>query len=242
MDRAPVAMRGIQSAARNGAHSYLSTVHCAFERPLSIMRLFGIAFSRMGLGPCPLHEALKRMIRTSNLFRSRAANSRTLIGNGVANGFTLMELLIVMAIIAILSLLAMASVVTYIKRANGISAVNSVQKIVQAEMLFSSSYPAIGYACTLQALGGEPASGPPSAQAAQLLPSDLAAGFKSGYAFTIACTDKVTVNGVDRSNGFTVSAVPQTVGKTGDRSYCSDESGQVKFDPAGGTNCVQSLQ
>jgi type IV pilus assembly protein PilA len=178
------------------------------------------------------------MIRTSFLSRRRTAISRTM----VANGFTLMELLIVMAIIAILSLLAMASVVTYIKRANGISAVNSVQKIVQAEMLYSSSYPATGYACTLQALGGEPNSGPPSAQAAQLLPSDLAAGFKSGYAFTIACTDKVTVNGVDRSNGFTVSAVPQTVGKTGDRSYCSDESGQVKFDPAGGANCVQSLQ
>ncbi|MGA2569066.1 MAG: prepilin-type N-terminal cleavage/methylation domain-containing protein [Terracidiphilus sp.] len=160
----------------------------------------------------------------------------------VANGFTLMELLIVMAIIAILSLLAIASIGVYTKRANGLSAVNSLQKIVQAQMLYSESYPANGYACSLGALGGDPHSGPPSVASAQLLPADLASGFKQGYEFTLKCSDNVTANGIDRYNSFTVIARPQTVGKTGDRSYCTDETGQLKFDPAGGTDCTQLLQ
>jgi type IV pilus assembly protein PilA len=41
---------------------------------------------------------------------------------------------------------------------------------------------------------------------------------------------------------YTVTAVPQTVGHTGDRGYCSDENDIIKFDPAGATNCTQSIQ
>ncbi|MEI9969367.1 MAG: hypothetical protein WDM87_12365 [Terracidiphilus sp.] len=52
-----------------------------------------------------------------------------------------MELLIVMAIIAILSLLAIASISVYTKKANALSAVNSLQKIVQAQMMYEESYP-----------------------------------------------------------------------------------------------------
>jgi type IV pilus assembly protein PilA len=42
--------------------------------------------------------------------------------------------------------------------------------------------------------------------------------------------------------GYQITAVPQTLGKTGDRSFCSDESGNIKYDPTGGTNCTQNLQ
>ena len=157
------------------------------------------------------------------------------------NGFTLMELLIVMAIIAILSLLAIASISVYTKRANALSAVNSLQKIVQAQMMYAESYPANGYACSLEALGGDPHSGPRTPTSAQLLPSDLASGFKQGYEFNLACSDKVTANNVDRFNSFTVTAKPQSVGKTGDRGYCDDETDQIKFDPTGGVNCTQIL-
>jgi type IV pilus assembly protein PilA len=157
------------------------------------------------------------------------------------NGFTLMELLIVMAIIAILSLLAIASISVYTKRANALSAVNSLQKVVEAENMYQESYPSLGFACSLQALGGDPHSGPPTSTSSQLLPADLASGFKQGYEFTIACGDKVTANNVDRFNSFTVTAKPQSVGKTGDRGYCDDETDQIKFDPTGGVNCTQLL-
>jgi type IV pilus assembly protein PilA len=158
------------------------------------------------------------------------------------NGFTLMELLIVMAVIAILSLLAIASIGSYTKRANSLSAVNSLHVIVSAQTSYSSDYPSLGYACSLPALGGDPKSGPPSAAAAQLLPEDLVSGLKQGYMFTITCGDEVTSGSTTRHNSFTVVAKPQTVGKTGDRTYCSDQDGHIKFDPAGGNECTQNLQ
>ena len=159
-----------------------------------------------------------------------------------ANGFTLMELLIVMAVIAILSLMAIASITMYTKHANALSAQNSLDKIVQAEMLYSNNYPNLGYACSLVALGGDPHSGPPSATKAQLLPDDLATGLKQGYMFTITCGDEVTSGSTTRHNSYTVVAKPQTVGKTGDRTYCTDETRVIKCDPAGGTECTQNLQ
>ena len=157
------------------------------------------------------------------------------------NGFTLMELLIVMAIIAILMLIAIPTVGSLTKRANDLSAVQSIRAIQQAEIQYSSNYPSNGFACTLPALGGDPNTGAPSATGAQILQGDLTSGFKSGYIFAITCKDKVTVNSIDRYNSYVVTAVPQTVGKTGDRGFCSDQSGAIKFDPAGGSNCVQAL-
>jgi type IV pilus assembly protein PilA len=157
------------------------------------------------------------------------------------NGFTLMELLIVMAIIAILMLIAIPTVGSLKKKANDLSAVNSVQTITKAELQYSDTYPATGFACSLKALGGDPNSGAPSVTSAQILQDDLTSGYKSGYIFTVTCKDKVTVNGVDRFNSYVVTAVPQTVGKTGDRAFCSDQSNIIKYDPAGGSNCTQNL-
>jgi type IV pilus assembly protein PilA len=158
-----------------------------------------------------------------------------------ANGFTLMELLIVMAIIAILMLIAIPTVGSLKKKANDLSARQSIHAIQQAEIQYSDTYPSNGYACTLPALGGDPSTGAPSLAGAQILQGDITSGYKSGYIFTVTCKDKVTVNGVDRFNNYTVTAVPQTVGSTGDRGYCSDQNGIIKFDPTGGTNCTQML-
>jgi type IV pilus assembly protein PilA len=184
------------------------------------------------------------MNRKTSIFSALcgARSFRLTNGKNEANGFTLMELLIVMAIIAILMLIAIPTVGSLKKRANDLSAVNSVQTITKAELQYESTYPANGYACTLVALGGDPSAGAPSPTAAQILPMDLASGFKSGYIFTITNCSKVTINGTDRITGFTVTAVPQTVGKTGDRGFCSDQFGTIKYDPAGASNCAQTLQ
>ena len=83
------------------------------------------------------------------------------------NGFTLMELLIVMAIIAILMLIAIPTVGSLTKRANDLSAIQSIRAISQAELQYSSTYPANGFACSLTALGGDPSDGAPSPAACQ---------------------------------------------------------------------------
>jgi type IV pilus assembly protein PilA len=172
-----------------------------------------------------------------------ARGHRTRNGCTLANGFTLMELLIVIAIILILMLMAIPTIGVMKKHANETSAINSLRAITQAEIQYDSSYPANGYSCTLAALGGDPGSGAPTPAAAQLLQSDLASGYKSGYIFNITNCTKVTINNTDRITGYTITAVPQAVNKTGDRGFCTDQfGGSAKYDPAGGTNCTQLLQ
>jgi type IV pilus assembly protein PilA len=159
------------------------------------------------------------------------------------NGFTLMELLIVIAIILILMLMAIPTIGVMKKHANETSAINSLRAITQAEIQYESTYPANGYACSLTALGGDPNSGAPSPTAAQLVQGDLASGYKSGYIFAVGNCTKITVNGTDRVTGYTLTAVPQAVGKTGDRGFCTDQfGGAPKYDAAGATNCTQLLQ
>jgi type IV pilus assembly protein PilA len=156
------------------------------------------------------------------------------------NGFTLMELLIVMAIVTILTLLAIPNVPKLFKYAHEISAKQSLLTIQQAEMMYEGNYPSSGFACNLAFLGGDPAAGPPSATSAQIIKQDLASGVKSGYIFTIGPCTKAT--GSDRITSYAVTAVPETVGKSGDLGYCIDQYGTLKSDPAGGTNCTQLVQ
>ena len=157
------------------------------------------------------------------------------------NGFTLMELLIVMAIIAILMLIAIPTMGNMTRYANETSAIKSVQAINLAESQYSTTFPSNGFACSLTALGGDPHSGPPTPTNAEMLQQDLSTGIKSGYQFSIANCVKNSQNGNDRVTGYSVIAQPLTVGKSGNRTFCSDEGGSLKFDPTGGTNCTQNL-
>jgi len=161
--------------------------------------------------------------------------------NTPTNGFTLMELLIVMAIVVILTLLAIPTVGSFRKSANKISAMKSIQAIQMAESMYMQNYGALGYTCSLPALGGEPSAGAPTPAAAQLLKSDLTSGYKDGYIFSIGNCTKVTAGGTDRITSYTITAVPQTVGRTGDVGFCADDAG-IKSDPVGGTNCTQLVQ
>jgi len=157
-------------------------------------------------------------------------------------GFTLIELLIVMSVMLILMTLAVPQMLKLHKQGNETSAVQSVRTIGQAELQYNSAYPANGFSCTLAALGGDPKSGAPTAQAAQMVTPDLASGQKAGYTFAITNCTKVTVNNQDMITGYEITAVPNSIGRTGDRGFCSDENNTIRFDPAGGSNCTQPIQ
>jgi type IV pilus assembly protein PilA len=176
-------------------------------------------------------------MKRTNFFSFQRRND----GRRTPNGFTLMELLIVMAIIAILMLIAIPTMGNMTRYANETSAQQSVRAINMAQMQYSNTFPSSGYACTLTALGGDSHSGPPTATNAEMLQQDLATGVKSGYSFAISNCVKNSQSGTDRVTGYTVMAQPLTVGKSGNRTFCTDESGQIKFDPTGGTNCTQTL-
>ncbi len=158
------------------------------------------------------------------------------------NGFTLMELLIVISIMLILMLIAIPNFNKMKATANETSAINSLQAIYKAEIQYQTTYPSNGFACSLAALGGDPKAGPPTPNSAQLVQGDLSSGVKAGYTFKIVNCTKVTVNNTDQITSFDVTAVPQAVGKTGNRGFCMDAYSEIRSDPSGGTNCTQSIQ
>ena len=147
-------------------------------------------------------------------------------------GFSLIELLIVVAIILIIAAIAIPNLLRARIAANESSAVGSVRTIVTAEVTYSSTW-GTGFAATIANLGGaNPCTA--AAAAACLIDPVLAAGNKSGY--KLAAPGGAAVGGIVPT--FAVSAVPQTVGQTGQRSFCSDESGVVRFDPLGATTAA----
>jgi type IV pilus assembly protein PilA len=147
-----------------------------------------------------------------------------------------------LCIIPILALIAIPTLGGMKNQANESAAIHSLGAIQQAELMYSETYPSHGYACSLRALGGDANAGPPSVEAAQILQTDLAAGIKFGYIFHLNNCAKASLHGTDRITGYTVTAVPVTPGKTGHRGFCSDESGVIKYDPTGGTNCTQPME
>jgi type IV pilus assembly protein PilA len=157
-------------------------------------------------------------------------------------GFTLMELLIVISIMLILMLIAIPNMLNLRATANETSAKQSLRAIQEAETQFATNFPANGFACSLAALGGNPSSGPPNPQSAQLLQGDLAGGSKAGYAFNIVNCQKAPGSQQDDFVSYEVTAVPQVVGKTGHSGFCLDMSGEIKADPSGGTNCTVAIQ
>ncbi len=189
--------------------------------------------------PCLRGGRLQRNSRKQNAWSRPAENAGAPWSCG---GFTLMELLIVMSIMIILMLIAIPNFLSMKAQANETSAMQSLRAIYQAEIQYQTNFPANGFACSLSALGGNPASGPPGPQAAQVLQGDLASGQKSGYTFNIVNCTKVTVNNQDMYTSYEATAVPQAVGKSGHRGFCIDSGGEIKADLAGGTNCTQAVQ
>ena len=181
------------------------------------------------------------LIQIAQSLRSRRTSSQA-ARHGAEAGFTLMELLIVISIMLILMLIAIPNFTRIKGQANETSAESSLRAIYQAQIQYSSDYPANGFACSLSSLGGQVGSSPPTAQSSQLLDNSLAGGQKSGYTFNIVNCTKVTVNNQDMVTSYEATAVPQAVGKTGTRGFCIDQGNEIKVDPAGGTNCTQPLR
>jgi type IV pilus assembly protein PilA len=142
-------------------------------------------------------------------------------------GFSLIELLIVVAIILIIAAIAIPNLLRARIAANESSAVGSVRTIVTANVTYQSTW-GTGFATNLTVMGG---ANPCTATAATacLIDPVLAAGNKSGY--SIHDVGGAAVAGVVPT--FVVYADPQTVGQTGQRAFCSDESGVVRFDVTG---------
>jgi len=148
-------------------------------------------------------------------------------------GFSLIELLIVVAIILIIAAIAIPNLLRSRIAANEASAVGSLRTLNVAEITYNTSYPTVGFACSLGAMGPPSGSASPSSAAAGLIDSSLAAGTKSGYSFTIEC-----VGGGTPTVNYESTAAPVSAGVTGQRYFCSDASAVIKYDATSAANCL----
>ncbi|HLW87467.1 MAG TPA: prepilin-type N-terminal cleavage/methylation domain-containing protein [Terriglobales bacterium] len=149
-------------------------------------------------------------------------------------GFSLIELLIVVAIILIIAGIAIPSLISAKMAADDSSAVGTVRAINTAQIAYASAYPAVGFASTIAALGPAAASGcttPGSANACLIdwvvSSAVTAAQAKSGYYFGMSV---ITANGVNV--GYTLGAAPASFSHTGVRGFCSNEDGVLRYTPA----------
>jgi len=163
-------------------------------------------------------------------------------------GFTLIELLIVVAIILIIAAIAVPSLLRSKASANEASAVGDVRTVVTAAITYSSTYG--DYPTTLPQLGGT-GTLTASCDNAQLIDPVLSAGAtskKSGYSFTMlagsvagtAVPSACTI--AEKSDGFGIDAEPSKIPTTGQRSFCSDNSGVIRQDITGTGFTLSSAQ
>jgi type IV pilus assembly protein PilA len=151
-------------------------------------------------------------------------------------GFSLIELLIVVAIILIIAAIAIPNLMRARMSANESSAVASLRTINTGEITYNSTYPTIGFASQLLNLGGAIGSAcTPSTTTACVIDSVLANNGnpansgKSGYSFTTGAGTQ----GGSIYVGYAVLASPLTINTTGVRGFCTEQDAVVRVDPAG---------
>ncbi len=140
-------------------------------------------------------------------------------------GFSLIELLIVVAIILIIAAIAIPNLLRSRMAANEASAVGSLRTINTAAVTYSSTYPSNGYPASLGSLGTT--AGGATSGSADLVDSVLASSTKSGYSFTFKGDGNLP------SNGYSIVSDPVNRGTSGQRGFYTDQSGVIRNDPTG---------
>lgn len=154
-------------------------------------------------------------------------------------GFSLIELLIVVAIILVIAAIAIPSLVRAKIQANEASAVSSIRAVNTAQVTYAVTYPTEGYADNLAKLGA-PTTGSVNSANAGLLDWVLGCAtqpcVKSGYQFAITGVTGTPVS------AYTVTGTPSSPGNSGIRGFCSFQMNPVMYDPTGGTSCTVAMQ
>jgi len=152
-------------------------------------------------------------------------------------GFSLIELLIVVAIILALAAMAIPNMIRSKMSANEASAVSSLHAISNAQASYSMTYPDLGYADQLTKLAFPPPGQPIDSTHAGIIDWVLGCSSqpcaKSGYQFSIGNTVGTPIS------GYIAVGTPVLQGQTGRRGFCSNQVSQVTQDPNGGSNCTE---
>jgi type IV pilus assembly protein PilA len=147
-------------------------------------------------------------------------------------GFSLIELLIVVAIILIIAAIAIPNLLRARIAANESSAVSSIRTMNTAQVTYQSTYPTVGYASAIAALGPAASTGcttPASTNACLVdwivAQATAVATPKSGYYFAYT---PGTVAGA-LLVGYTIDGLPASINQTGVRGFCSNEDAVIRY-------------
>jgi type IV pilus assembly protein PilA len=144
------------------------------------------------------------------------------------NGFSLIELLIVVTIILIIAAIAIPNLMHSKAQANEAAAVETLHTLTSAAVMYSTTYS--GFPHAISNLGPNTGATNASSAAADLVDSVLATGVKSGYRFTY------TVGVADPGGNvlsYTITASPVVPGNTGLRYFYTDQSGIIRASATG---------
>ncbi|MHB8411677.1 MAG: prepilin-type N-terminal cleavage/methylation domain-containing protein [Candidatus Acidiferrales bacterium] len=150
-------------------------------------------------------------------------------GPSVAPGFSLIELLIVVAIILIIAGIAIPNYIRSKMAANEAATVENMRTITTANVVYSTTY-GIGYAGSLAKLGAPSGAGPVTVNAAGLIDEILATGTKAGYNLTYV-PGPVSASGT--IDTYTLHADPIVPDGTGTRHFFVDATAIIRFKVAG---------
>jgi type IV pilus assembly protein PilA len=141
-----------------------------------------------------------------------------------ASGFSLIELMIVIAIIMIIAALAIPNLLRARMSANESAAVAALRTLATQEVNYNSAWGS-GYSPTLASLGPPPPGTPASPTTSDLVDQMLASGIRGGYQFLY---NPLIPSGSTAPTGFTVSAGPISPGITGEWYFFVDQSNTIR--------------